>query len=158
MSNQSILKYSIIIVIVLVLLSLGFIYIFSVKISKETPYQTLSPKAYEQGTVVDLYKNTPPGFPKEVVLENKTLSYSGTVTTPQGKTQTTVSYKTEQNMQNLVDIYTTSLPSVGWEIAEKSVYEKVSIIKAVKGEQSILLSIAPLKEGELMVTFQYETN
>ncbi|MFA5888966.1 MAG: hypothetical protein WCW47_03715 [Candidatus Paceibacterota bacterium] len=156
MSNQSIIKYFIVIIIVLILLSLGFIYIFSVKISKETPYQTLTPENYEKGTVVNLYKNIPPGFPKEVVLENKTLDYSGSVTTSQDKTRITVSYISDKNMQNVVGIYEKSLPDVGWNIVDKSIYEQVSIIRAIKEEQSILVSISPLKEDETMVTFQYE--
>lgn len=155
MINHSILRYTFIIIVVLILLSLGFIFVFSGKISQEKPYQVLTPEVYEKGTVVALYKNTPPGFPKEVVLENKTLDYSGTVTTPQGKTQITVSYISDKSMQDIVSLYEKSLPSVGWNITEKTVYEKVSIIKATKGEQSVLLSIAPLRESETMVTFQY---
>jgi hypothetical protein len=156
MTNRSTLRYIFIIIIVLILLSLCFIYVFSGKISKEKPYQTLTPDIYKKGTVVELYKNTPPNFPKEVVLENKTLDYSGTVAVPGSKVQIKVSYVSDKSMQNIVDLYNKSLPSVGWNIVEKTIYTKVSIIRATKGEQSILMSISPIKEGEVMVTFQYE--
>jgi len=156
MINQTTLRYSFVIIIVLVLLSLGFIYVFSVKIGGEKPYQVLTPEVYEKGTTVSLYKNIPPDFPREVVLEDKTLDYSGTVTSPQGKTQITVSYVTDKSMQDVVDVYLGSLPGVGWKVVEKSVYIKVSIIKAIKGTQSILISIAPLEGRGTKVTFQYE--
>ena len=156
MINQTTLRYSFIIIIILVLLSLGFIYVFSSKIAGEKPYQVLTPEVYEKGTTVSLYKNIPPDFPKEVVLEDKILDYSGAVTSPQGKTQITVSYVTDKSMQEVVDMYLGSLPGVGWKVAEKSVYIKVSIIKAFKGTQNILMSIAPLEGRGTIVTFQYE--
>lgn len=156
MINQTTLRYSFIIIIVLVLLSLGFIYVFSSKIAGEKPYQVLTPEVYEKGTTVSLYKDTPPDFPKEVVLEDKTLDYSGAVTSPQGKTQITVSYVTDKSMQDVVALYSDFLPTVGWSITEKSVYIKVSIIKAFKGTQNVLMSIAPLEGRGTIVTFQYE--
>lgn len=154
MINHSILKYTFIIFIIILLL-LGFFYLFSLNL-REKPYEVLTPDVYEVGTTVSLYQNTPPGFPKDLILEEKTLDYSGTVTVPSGKKQTTVSYISNKSMTELVDIYSNALPEKGWQIMAKSVYPKVSVIQAVKKDQSILLSIAPSKDGEVMITFQYE--
>jgi hypothetical protein len=160
------LRYFVVIIaiIIFILLFLGYIYIFSVAIPKESlqtnsgpkPYQILTPDVYTSGTIVSLYKEIPPIFPKEVVLENKTLDYSGTVTSPQGQMQITVSYVSDKSMKDAVNFYTKYLPGVGWTIAETSVYDKVSVIKTTKGKQNILMSVAPLQKGGTMVTFQYE--
>jgi len=149
-------KYAIVTIIILIPLSLGFNYIFSSKTSNNKPYEVLAPEVYEKGTKVSLYKETPPNFPKEVILENKIPDYSGVVTAPEGATQTTVSYITDKSMEEVVDIYDRSLPLVGWKIVEKTVYTKVAIISFKKEKQSIFMSIAPLKEGDTLVTFQYE--
>ncbi|HEY4508779.1 MAG TPA: hypothetical protein VJC13_00650 [Candidatus Paceibacterota bacterium] len=156
MEGHSKLKYFLsFLVAVGVLTLLAFVY-QKYQITQEKPYKILTPQSYATGTTVSLYKNTPPDFPKEVLLEDKILDYSGTVTSPQGKTQITVSYVTDKSMQDIVDMYTIHLPALGWAITQKSIYEKVSIIKATKNQQNILMSIAPLKMGEVMVTFQYE--
>src|SRR3990167_791870 len=156
MEGHSKLKYFLsFLVAVGVLTLLSFVY-QKYQITQEKPYKILTPQSYATGTTVSLYKNTPPDFPKEVVLEDKILDYSGAVTSPQGKTQITVSYVTDKSMQEVVDMYLGSLPGVGWKVAEKSVYIKVSIIKAFKGTQNILMSIAPLEGRGTIVTFQYE--
>lgn len=166
MVDRSKLRYFVVIIaiIIFILLFLGYIYIFSITIPKESlqtnsgpkPYQILTPDAYASGTIISLYKEIPPIFPKEVVLENKTLDYSGVVTDVQGKARITVSYVSDKSLKDIVDLYTQSLPGVGWGIAETSVYAKVSIIKITKGEESMLISIAPLQKSGTMVTFQYE--
>jgi len=145
-----------VVVVIIILLLVGFVYITSVGVFGERPYQVLTPEVYEKGTTVSLYKGTPPKFPEEVILEDKPLDYSGSVVSPQGKTQITVSYISNKTMNELVELYSQTLPSVGWGISEKSIYEKVSIIKTDKGDQSVLLSISPLEKGGVLVTFQYE--
>lgn len=150
---KSISKY--VWVVLSILIVIGVVYLVFLKSLETKPKAVLTPDSYPKGTTVSLYDSTPPDFPKEVVLEDKTLKYSGTVTNPQGGKQITVSYVSDKSMKDIVAMYET-LPNIGWNITEKSVYEKVSIIKATKGEQSILISIAPLQEAETMVTFQFE--
>jgi hypothetical protein len=155
MENKNRLKYFLIIIIVLIIT--GAFYFIVFKKQDTPPEKVLTPESYPAGTTVLLYKEAPSIFPKEVIMENKVLDYSGTVTSPTGKTQTSVSYVSDQSMQAIVDIYVGALPNVGWTITEKTVYAKVSIIQATKGSESILISIAPIKAGEVKVTFQYES-
>lgn len=151
-------------IIIFILLLLVFIYVFSVSLPKETeqtnfpikPYQVLTPKEYGHNATVSLYKVIPPIFPKEVVLENKALDYSGVVTDSQGRMQVTVSYISDQDMKSVANLYSRSLPGVGWNITEISTHDRVSIIRITKVEERMLISIAPLQKGGTMVTFQYE--
>ena len=149
-------KWAYIIIIIIVLVLTGAVYLLNLKNAYIPPTKVLTPESYPVGTTVSLYDQAPNNFPREVIMENKVLDYSGTVTNPNGKTQTSVSYISDQTMQAVVDIYVGALPNVGWTVTEKTVYAKVSIIQATKGKESILISIAPLKAGETMVTFQYE--
>ncbi|MDP2946687.1 MAG: hypothetical protein Q8N88_01095 [Nanoarchaeota archaeon] len=150
-------KWAYIIIIIIVLILAGAVYLLNLKKAYVPPIEVLTPESYPAGTTVSLYDQAPSVFPKEVIFENKVLDYAGTVTKLDGKTQTSVSYVSDQIMQTIVDIYVGALPNVGWTITEKTIYEKVSIIQATKGNESILISIAPLKEGETKVTFQYES-
>lgn len=154
MENKHKLAYVVIIIIVLILT--GAVYLLNLKKAYVPPTEVLTPESYPAGTTVSLYDQAPSDFPREVIFENKPLDYSGTVTSPDGKTQTSVSYVSDQSMQAIVDIYVGALPNVGWTVTEKTVYEKVSIIQATKGNENVLISIAPLKEKEVKVTFQYE--
>jgi len=143
MINNTILRYFYIVLIILIVLLLGVF--FYTRDSSEEPYQVLTSSVYEKGTKVDLYRDLPPDFPQEIVLEDKVLDYSGSVINPQGKTQTTVS-----------DIYIKYLPDVGWTVVEKISYPNVSIIRAEKGGDKVIVSIAPVNGSGVMVTFQYE--
>jgi len=138
----------------LIVLLLGVF--FYTRDSSEEPYQVLTSSVYEKGTKVDLYRDLPPDFPQEIVLEDKVLDYSGSVINPQGKTQTTVSYISDKRSQNIVDIYIKYLPDVGWTVVEKISYPNVSIIRAEKGGDKVIVSIAPVNGSGVMVTFQYE--
>lgn len=151
MQNNSQSKYALVAVAVLILIAL----VFFLKNPQDTPYKAL-PSNNETDTTVSLYKNAPPNFPMEVILENKTLDYSGEVKTAQGKTQTTVSYISDKNMQDVVAMYTDSLPKIGWEAKVLSNSANVAIISAAKTDQKIILTISPLKAKGVMVTFQYD--
>lgn len=149
-------KWAYIIIIIIVLVLTSAVYLINLKKAYVPPMEVLTPDVYPVGTTVSLYEEAPSVFPREVIMENKPLDYSGEVTTPDGKTQVSVSYVSDQAMQAVVDVYVGALPNVGWTVTEKTVYTKVASIKATKGEENILLSIAPVKEGETKVTFQYE--
>ena len=155
MNHHSKLKY---LLLLFVLVLVVFIYLFYTKIQNEKPSEILNPSSYEVGTKISLYKNAPPGFPTEILSQNTTLDYSGEVTNPSGKIQTTVSYISNSSMQDIVDIYSISLPQNEWNISLKLITAStnVAIIKASKDSRSILITIAPLKAEEMMVTIQYE--
>jgi len=122
----------------------------------EVPRDVLPSESYPEGTSILLYENVPTGFPRSVVLENEPLKYSGAVTLPGGKTQMTVSYVSTKTVPDIRNLYVKTLPAFGWEITQKSVYEKVSIIKANKGAESLTISIAPIRGEDVLVTLQYE--
>ncbi|MEK9179322.1 MAG: hypothetical protein AAB893_02535 [Patescibacteria group bacterium] len=147
-------KYVLVVGIILILA--GLFYFFNLKNSKVAPYQVLSPEGYEIGTTVSLYKNTPPGFPREIISENKELNYSGTVQAPDGGTQITVSYISDKNIPELVKMYKISLPKNGWTISESAVDDKVATISAFKTIERIIITTATAEDKGTMVTFQYE--
>ena len=142
---------------ILVLALAAFIYLWY-KTPHKTPYQVLTPSTYATGTVVSLYKENPPGFPEVVILANKGLDYSGIVETPEGKSTWTVSYISEESLSTMSNAYLTHLADLGWETNVQSASLQVVSVKATKGDETILLTIAPLpNNGGLMVTLQYES-
>ncbi|HEY4505258.1 MAG TPA: hypothetical protein VJG67_01005 [Candidatus Paceibacterota bacterium] len=154
MNSHSKLKYLFIVLVVLVLI--GVVYVLQMTKKPEAPYEVSTPSVYPLGTTVSLYRNVPPGFPEEVLLEDERLSYSGSIDFEQGKSRSmSVSYISNKSMKDVFDLYTSSLPKLGWNVNVEVGSEKVVVIRAVKGIQSVLISISPL-DNNLMVTFQYE--
>lgn len=154
MENHFQSKYFLILGVVLIIV--GGFYLLNLENPETIPTAVLVPENYPTGTTVSVYENAPPGFPKEIILENKELDYSGTVVSPEGKVQISVSYISDKSMEEVADLYDRTLPSLGWTVTEQSIYEKVSIVQATKRGQNVLLSIVPLEKGGAMVTFQYE--
>ena len=152
MENNSKSKYFVFIILILFAL---FIF-YSPKIFVEKPYRTITPEGYPTGTTVELYTKIPPEFPKEVVLENKTLDYSGQLKTLEGKTKTTVSYISGQYILDLINLYVEGLPKVGWTVDNKSITPESSVLQVSKGEEKLIISITFIEDGRSMVTFQYE--
>ena len=138
---------------VLIIVLAVFIFVWAMR---SKPYQVLTPNVYPEGTTISLYKNIPAGFPNDVILEDKTLDYSGTVQNPDGKKQTTVSYISDKNMSEITEMYASSLVENSWKISNSSKFEKVSIIQATKNTENLTITIAPIKDAKTMVTFQYE--
>lgn len=125
----------------------------------EKPYEVIKPeKGYIPGTTVSLYKNAPPGFPSEVILENKTLSHSSLVNTPDGKSQTSVSYMSDKSPLEVAQSYTVSLPKQGWKITSNVISKNISVLQASLGEKKLLLTVSPgntPNATDAMVTLQY---
>jgi len=154
MNSHSKLKYIFIVLVVLVLI--GVVYVLQMTKKPEVPYEVSTPAGYPLGTTVSLYKNVPPGFPEEVLLENEKLNYSGSVDFEQGKSRSmSVSYLSNKSMKDVFDLYTSSLPKLEWNVNVEVGSEKVVVIRAVKGIQSVLITVSPL-DNNIMVTFQYE--
>jgi hypothetical protein len=150
-------------IIGLILIIVGIFYIAGLKNPRTTPYQTLTPGSYPAGTTVSLYKDAPSSFPKEIILENKTLEYAGAVKTPDGKTQTKVSYKSDKKVPDVLAMYKEFLPKIGWKVSVKLGSARVAVLETTKGEQKILVTMAIIKENGTakdigtLVTFQYES-
>ena len=140
------------VLVIILVLSYGYLQYAQ----SNTPYLTLSPTNYPEGTAINLYKNVPPGFPPSLILENKTLDYSGVLEGSDGKKQITVSYISDKSMSGIMDMYLSALPKDGWSISDNLRSEKASIIQASKVGESLIITVAPVKDVEVMVTFQYE--
>ena len=139
-------------------------YLFGLDRPNQTPYKVLAPDSYDLGTTVSLYKAVPPGFPADIILENKVLTDSSVVTSRQGVTQTKVSYKSRKNVADALALYKEVLPTKGWSIsaASASASTNVATFTASKGTDRVLVTIAVIKqvgtakEVGALVTFQYD--
>jgi len=104
----------------------------------------------------------PPGFPADIILENKVLTDSSVVTSRQGVTQTKVSYKSRKNVADALALYKEVLPTKGWSISAASASANVATFTASKGTDRVLVTIAVIKqvgtakEIGALVTFQYD--
>ena len=137
-------------------------YLFGLDRPNQTPYKVLAPDSYDLGTTVSLYRAAPPGFPADIILENKVLSDSSVVTSRQGVTQTKVSYKSRKNVADALALYKEVLPTKGWSISAASASANVATFTASKGTDRVLVTIAVIKqvgtakEIGALVTFQYD--
>ncbi len=133
---------------------IGLIYFFSLGRPSAKPLQVFT---RPDGTTVSTYKNAPPGFPEEIILENKDLKSSAIIVNAAGKTQINVSYVSDRGVSALVDLYKNSLMSKGWKISANALNPKAGTVLAIKNPDSVLVTIVPqlLNQGT-MVTFQYE--
>jgi hypothetical protein len=120
----------------------------------DRPYKVLSPKSYPSGTI-SLYKDIPSGFPKEVVLEQGTPNSSSKVTSPDIRTQNTVTYISVKQVAELAKEYEANFIANGWIIKSKT-SGKVPTFFVIKGDHQLILTISALSPTETMLTFQYE--
>ncbi|OHB00158.1 MAG: hypothetical protein A3H52_00250 [Candidatus Zambryskibacteria bacterium RIFCSPLOWO2_02_FULL_39_26] len=118
--------------------------------------EVIIPGNYPVGTRISLYKDLPPDFPVELILENASLNYSGTVAVPGDKTKTTVSYVSSKSLKDLAVMYENVLKTNDWNISKKTVSQTIAVFLAGKTNQKIILTISSLKDKGVMVTFQYE--
>ena len=129
-------------------------------VPEEKPYKVIIPdKGYISGTKIYLYINPPPGFPDEVILEQKELTSSSSVNTPDGKKQITVSYLSNKSLTDVAEIYRSGLSQINWDVISKLVSKGVIIIEATKGSDNVLITLSPgvsVQAGSSMVTFQYD--
>ncbi|MEK7190454.1 MAG: hypothetical protein AAB661_01675 [Patescibacteria group bacterium] len=156
MQNNFKSKCSLAVVFILIIIGLFYLLNSKTPFFSAAPTKVFAPENYPAGTTVSLYKNTPPGFPREIISENKELNYSGTVQAPDGGTQITVSYISDKNIPELVKMYKISLPKNGWTISESAVEDKVATISAFKTIERLIITTATAEDKGTMVTFQYE--
>jgi len=153
MTNHSKLRY---VVGLLFLLVLVGIYYLVVYFSGEKPYKVLTPDVYPEGTTVSLYKDVPKSFPKEFILANTTLDYSGELKTPNGKTQTTASFVSNENILYITNSYRASLSNENWSVSVESLTGNAAILKATKNNEVVIVSIVPISPTTTLITIQYE--
>lgn len=152
MEGHSKLKYFFITLLVfLVLVVVYFLY----QTNTVKPYKILVPQSYPEGTTISLYKNIPPDFPGEIILEDKVLDYSGTTAIPNGLKQTTVSYISEKTIGDVMKMYLDYFPTIDWKIKARSDSQNSAIIQVVKENRSVLVMVDKI-DKQTKVTFQYE--
>jgi hypothetical protein len=140
------------------LVLLALLYFLVSYLLKEKPYEVLTPDVYEKGTTVSLYNNVPSSFPKEFIQTNTKLDYSGELTTPSGKTQTTASFVSNESILYIINSYRSSLAKEGWSVGVESLTERAGILRSTKGEETVMLSVVPINPNETLITVQYENN
>jgi len=153
MTNHSKLRY---VVGLLFLLIVVVLYYLLNNYSGEKPYEVLTPDVYPEGTTVSLYKDVPKFFPKEFILANTTLDYSGKLETPNGKTQTTVSFVSNENILYIANSYRASLSKENWSVFIESLTENAGILRATKNSEVVIVSIVPISPTTTLITIQYE--
>src|SRR3989338_8751187 len=103
-------------IVVLLVLAAAFLFFYKVP---GQPYKVVgAPEQFPtKGTTISHYKNLPPGFPPELVLESELLATSEIVAIPGGKKQIIVSYVSKLNAEAAMALYVKSLPAVGWNVS-----------------------------------------
>lgn len=121
-----------------------------------TPTQVLTPEGYPEGTTVELWEHVPPGFPKEVLLENKKIDHADVVVSADGKKQITVSYTSDTAMPELAEKYITSFDDSLWKMMANNTSPKVATVFVTRGAEKLIITIVPLEGAGSTATFQYE--
>ncbi len=154
-------KRTIFLFVVFVLLVLGLVcYLFVFNPPK--PIKILTPDSYPKGTTVSLYSVVPAGFPSGVVLEASLPTHSDVVSSPDGKKQMTVVYKSSLSITELLANYTNSLSKNNWNVAISKIYNKdLAVIEAVKNTNTLIITFTSSvsKSGPsstTSITFQYQ--
>lgn len=162
MESKPHLKYALYILVaslVVLVLGVSFNFIDIKSLIPEKPYEIVKPDdGFVPGTTVNLYKNAAPGFPGEVLLEEKIPYHSASVNTPDGKKQIIVSYISEKSPIDVANMYIAFLPSEEWDIKSSKISKNVSVIQASHDTKTLVLTVSPgasLDTVSSLVTFQY---
>ncbi len=142
-------------IFILVVLLLGVGYFVYKNQESNKPFQVLTPTGYPEKTTVSLYKSFPPNFPKELILGDEQIDYSGTVSSPNFDNKVRVTYVSQKSSKEIIDTYTSVASANGWTIATNSVSQNIGVLKATKGEKTLIISAVPGTSG-VKVTIQYE--
>ncbi|MEI6843356.1 MAG: hypothetical protein WCK48_02530 [bacterium] len=154
MENKSNSNYFIVVVILILIIVIGIVFI--PELTKKKPYKVLTPEGYATGTTVSLYDGLPSDFPREIMLEDKKINYSGEVKMPDGRKQINISYISGKNMLDAINLYATELPQKGWVVISNSIAKNTALIQVKKGSQQVSVIIAPVKVNDIQITFQLE--
>lgn len=145
--------------LVLIPIVVGVVWLFIFWNMRMKPYEVIKPEnGFVPGTTVKLYENPPPGFPKNIILENKALSRSASVNVPDGQKQIVVSYLSDSSPLEAANMYMISLPKKNWSIASNKISKEISIIVVTQGTKKIVITISQGNTPDIigtLVTFQY---
>ena len=114
--------------IVFVFVALQFLHVIDIgNLSKKTSESVDYPTSgYAPGTSISQYSDIPPGFPTDIILENKTLSHSSVTKTPDGVVRIVVSYVSEKSPADVATSYARSLPNKHWDITMEKFSSNIS--------------------------------
>jgi len=146
-------KLKSLVILVLVGFIIFVVYLSSQSVSND-PVVVMRPLNYPEGTTISLYKNIPPNFIDGIVLEDKKLETSQVVAS-NGKSQYNLSYVSQTQIAELVNMYKKSLSEKGWRISLKNHSPKVSAMSISKEENELFITFVQVEKGT-NVTFQYE--
>jgi hypothetical protein len=151
-------KAKIVLAIIIVII-LGLVYFFYPKLKPlfgVKPYQTITSEESGTGATIDLYKDVPPSFPKEIFVEKFTLENANTVVGADGRTHITLSYISPNPVASSTDLYVASLSKNNWTNIRPVPLTNLATITAKKGSESIILTITRARFTDSKITFQYE--
>jgi hypothetical protein len=151
MENNSKLKLYVFVGLFIIIIGVIYLTYLSSK-----PKVVFTPDNYPVGTVISLYERVPPMFPREIILEDKELKYSGVVAKPDGKEQITVSYVSDKEAEDLVYLYNNTLKKEGWDVRVKDLRHSNYLLTSTKAEDTVMLTISLNRESKPLLTFQYE--
>lgn len=151
LKNNSNLVYSVSVIVCIIIV--GF---FFIKFNTPKPTQVLTPEGYPAGTTVSLYDTVPPQLPRDLMVENFPLEYSGVVASPDGREQVTVSYKSDSSIPEAIQLYQDTLNKNKWKAQGKADSYVYGTIIAVKDGKSALISFSIAGDLKTLVTYQYE--
>ncbi len=150
MEGHSKLKYFFVTIgIALLFVGSYFMYQF---VAVEKPY-----KVENLGNATDTlskYKTPPPGFPKEVILENKTLSQSSTIVTSAGNASI-VMYISDKNIAYVLKLYMKNFPKIGWIVVGREDLQNSAKIQVTKNNENIKVTLTKIEDSKTNIEFQY---
>ena len=151
MEGHSKLKYFL--TLFAILLFFIIVYFFYQVFIIQRPYKTVE-ISNVPGTTLASYKNAPPDFPKELLLENEPLTYSNVLVTPYDK-QDIVTYISPNKMSDVVKMYMETLPKIGWVIVNRLDTQNNAVIDASNNTGTVSITIVLVKDNSTALTFQY---
>lgn len=148
-----------IIVVLAILIILSGAYFAYPQISQfvdAKPYQTIPPEESGTGATISLYKDIPPGFPKEILEKSITLESSNTVVDSSGKTHITISYISDFSVSEASTIYLESLSKNNWTEVHPVPLPNLTTISAKRGSETLIITLTRARFSDSKITFQYE--
>lgn len=111
---------------------------------------------YPAGTQLQASTTAPSDFPQDVLREQYAIEKATTVTYPDGKTNITVSYLSENSIFNLLSLYTKYFQESYWKMQSSQLLQNSGVVVAKNEIGEIAVTMAPAKSGTgSKVTFSY---
>ncbi len=124
--------------------------------SKKPALPSVAVNPYPAGTQLQASSTAPSDFPSDVLREQYAIEKATTVTYPDGKTNITVAYLSENNIFNLLSLYTKYFQESYWKMQSSQLLQNSGVVVAKNEVGEIAVTMAPVKSGSgSKVTFSY---